>query len=294
MKRLTIKLTYKCNNNCLFCAEEENKSKKDISIDKVEKIIKDNSKEFSSIVFSGGEPLLVEKLFYFSYLAKSLGYTDIQLQSNGRLLSKKRLCKLAILSGINNFAFSLHGDCKEVHEYHTQSINSFNDVIDAVSNLSQLNIPVMLNTVVTKKNYKNLKEIINLVSPYKIEKLQLAFPHITGKAEDYLEAIVPRMTEVIPFVEEAIDHAIALGISLETEAIPPCMLQGEFRTAIAEKSRPYYHITRNEKVFDFDKWIKVEGKAKHKNCKRCTLYDECEGPWEDYPRYFGWEEFIPV
>jgi radical SAM protein with 4Fe4S-binding SPASM domain len=54
------------------------------------------------------------------------------------------------------------------------------------------------------------------------------------------------------------------------------------------------------KVFDikvnenFNRWRKEEGKLKGPRCKECKYFKCCEGPWREYPRLFGWEEFKPV
>lgn len=69
-----------------------------------------------SILFTGGEPTLNKNLILFVRLAKKLGYKDIGLQTNGRLLSYKNFCIKLMENGINEISISIHGSNKKIHD----------------------------------------------------------------------------------------------------------------------------------------------------------------------------------
>ena len=79
-----------------------------------------------------------------------------------------------------------------------------------------------------------------------------------------------------------------------TEAIPYCFMIG-YEKYVAERFIP------ETKVFDADfivekysRYRKENGKAKGNKCKECRWDKLCEGPWKEYPQFFGWDEFKPV
>ena len=37
----------------------------------------------------------------------------------------------------------------------------------------------------------------------------------------------------------------------------------------------------------------TEGKAKGPQCPQCHWNERCEGPWREYPKGYGWDEFVP-
>jgi len=79
-----------------------------------------------------------------------------------------------------------------------------------------------------------------------------------------------------------------------TEAIPYCFMDG-YEEYIAEKIIPHGPIYDWDTVID-DFYVArtTSGKSKGKSCKKCKANNICEGPWKEYPKYYGWDEFKPI
>ena len=154
-----------------------------------------------------------------------------------------------------------------------------------------------MNTVITKPNYRYLPEIAKLLVNLKVNQFQFAFIHINHLIlhnKKLIQEIVPRKSEVIPYVKKGLKIGINAGIRVMTEAIPYCFMRG-YEDYIAEKIIPdgaVYDAAWSIK--DYRKYRVTEGKLKGPKCQECKYFKVCEGPWKEYPQIFGWSEFKPV
>lgn len=103
-KRIHIGTSGCCNNNCLFCCDRDlhngslSSSKLYLTLYgtpylTLKGFMKESKKinSIDSILFTGGETILNKNLTSFIRLSKKLGYKNIGLQTNGRLLCYKSL-----------------------------------------------------------------------------------------------------------------------------------------------------------------------------------------------------------
>ena len=106
--------------------------------------------------------------------------------------------------------------------------------------------------------------------------------------------LVPRKSEVMPFVKAGLDVGLRAGVRCMTEAIPFCFLRG-YEDCVAERIIPRTAVFDADVTLeDYTAYRQTEGKAKGPMCKRCLYFDRCEGPWTEYPALFGWDELCPV
>lgn len=153
-------MTSKCNLNCDFCFRRL--GIKETSFNQIKEVIKKLA-EYSTttLVLSGGEPLLVKDIKKILKFTKKSGIKTV-LQSNGILL-KKRLSSLAPY--IDWISLSLD-DQNEKTNAIMRSAKQFKATIETLPFIKKHNIKIKLGTVVTKKNYKNIKNIGKLIQPY--------------------------------------------------------------------------------------------------------------------------------
>ncbi len=295
MKRVDIKVSFSCNNYCKFCAQGNKRDiHRDLATGEVKKILRQARIDCDDVVFTGGEVTLRKDILKLISYAKELKFKNIQLQTNGRMFYYFEFCKRTVSAGANEFALALHGHTPQLHDYLTGSEGSFEQTTAGINNLKSLEQRVITNTVVTKPNYRHLPEIARLLVKLRVDQFQLAFVHAMGTASKNFESIVPRMALVEPYVKKGLEVGIKSGVKVMTEAIPYCFMHG-FEEYIAENIIPGTKIyDANLIIKDFTKIRQQEGKAKDPLCKTCRYYNVCEGPWKEYPKKFGWEEFCPV
>jgi radical SAM protein with 4Fe4S-binding SPASM domain len=296
MERIDIKIGFQCNNLCQFCVQGDKRFKfKNKTIEEIKDALKEAKKEGSNgVVFTGGEPTIHPDILAAVKYAHDLGFQNIQIQSNGRMFAYLDFCKKLVLAGANEFSPAPHGSSPEIHDELTSSSGAWQQVVQGIKNLKSLGQYVLTNTVINSKNYQDLPNLAQLFVNLGVDQFQFAFVHILGTAAKNKEWLVPKKSEVMPFVKKGLDIGINAGKVVMTEAIPYCLLQG-YEDYIAEKIMPETKIVDAEGVIEnFSAYRLNRGKAKRAECKTCKYFQVCEGPWKEYPEIYGWEEFQPI
>ena len=237
--RVDIKITFKCNNHCDFCAQGNKRDTvTQMTKEQVEKDLLDAaSKGADSAVFTGGEPTLHPQLLDFVKFARSHGYRYIQVQTNGRTFLYKDFIEKLRDAGVNQLSPSLHGACAATHDGLTHAKGSFAQTVSGILNARKLGMEVITNTVVTSKNYKEFPKMASMFAAMGVCQFQYAFVHIIGTAEVNKKWLVPKKTEVLPYIKQGLDIGIRNHIACYTEAIPFCLMQG-YEQCVAEQIIP--------------------------------------------------------
>jgi len=246
------------------------------------------------VVFTGGEPTIHPEIIAMAGEAKSLGYSDIQVQTNGRSFAYYGFCEKLKKAGVNQMGPSLHGSTPEMHESLTHAPGSFRQVVKGIINCKKLDMYVLTNSVITSANYKDLPDLARLLVHLGVDQFQLAFVHIIGTAWENRKWIVPKKSDIMPYVKKAMDVGLEGGVTCYTEAIPYCFMSG-YEKCVAERIIPEGPVADADIfVESYGDYRRKEGKVKIEKCKKCAYFGICEGPWREYPEIYGWAEFKPV
>ncbi len=294
-KRIDIKIGYQCNNHCFFCVQGNKREKcafRDESL--IKKDLISAKTTCQSIIFTGGEPTIHPNFLDLVRFAKDLNFRTIQIQTNARMFAYKKFCQETIKAGANEFSPALHGHTAALHDYLTTVPGSFNQTVQGIKNLKTLGQLVITNTVITKFNYRQLPKLAQLLVSLGVDQFQFAFVHIAGTAWKNRNFIVPKKSQIMPFVKRGLDIGIAAGKRVTTEAIPYCFMQG-YEQCVVEQIIPQTMVIEDKlKVNDYRKYRLNQGKKKGLGCPNCLYFSICEGPWKEYPKIFGWKEFKPI
>jgi len=294
MKSLNLKTGYLCNNNCIFCAQADNKPLGNPPTEDLRNAILNAASTCEKIIFTGGEPTVRDDLLCLIEFAKSLGFKRLQLQSNVRKLTSLNYCRDLIAAGINEFAPSLHGHLPEIHDLHTERQGSFIETVNALNNLSQLGQCVITNTVITSHNYRYLPLISEFLISHNVEQVQFAFVHAVGNGKINDDAITPRLTDVLPFIFSALRVALENNVRCMAESIPLCLMK-DYKIYCSEQFIPSIEIRDTHYVdSNFENTRRNKFKLKPLKCESCMLFSSCEGPWQEYIYKYGDSELMPI
>jgi molybdenum cofactor biosynthesis enzyme MoaA len=293
--RIDLKVGFACNNRCHFCVQGDKRLKWGARpAAELRQVLAAGRPEANALVFTGGEPTLRKDLPDLVAYARELGYTTIQIQTNGRMLAHKGYCKLLIERGANEFSPALHGHVAVLHDYLTAAPGSWSQTVQGIRNLTSLRQRVLTNSVVTRSSFRHLPDLARLLTALGVDQLQFAFVHPTGTAAKEFSAVVPRMAMAAPFIMQGLRVGLDAGRRVTTEAVPYCMLPG-YEDCVVEKYIPRTAVFDAEcTISDYTRYRYEEGKVKGPDCRYCRHDADCEGPWREYPERFGWEEFRPV
>jgi len=158
--RMDISLTYECNNNCAHCYLPNNKMNTGLPTEKWKKII-DKLWEVGvpQIVFTGGEctlrPDLVELVEYSKKFLTGIITNGTMLQKFAYDLKKAELDWIQI---------TLESPDKKVHDAMQGRKGAFEETIAGIKECIKEGLQVSINSTITKKNYKDIKKLIDLAS----------------------------------------------------------------------------------------------------------------------------------
>ncbi len=294
MERIDLKVGFNCNNKCLFCVQGDKRyNYPDKTTDEVKRLLAENREQSDSLVFTGGEVTIRQDFLELVAEAKRLDFRVIQIQTNGRRFADDAYVDAIIEAGANEFSPAIHGHTAELHDYLVHAPGAFRQTTRGVMNLKKRGQTVIMNSVITKPNFRHLPEMARLFVALKVDQFQFAFVHALGSAEKNFFSIVPRKSLVEPYLKQALDIAIQARVRVMTEAMPYCFMKG-YEVFVAERYIPRTRIVdANWVVEDYTEYRFNEGKLKGSPCESCTYKEECEGPWREYPEAYGWEEFTP-
>lgn len=292
--RLDLKLTFQCNNRCVFCVQgDKREHEPDRSFEQARDEITARRATCDGIVFTGGEVTLRPDLPELVRHARELGYRSIQIQSNGRRMSYLPYLDALLDAGVNEIAPAVHGATSATHDALTRARGSFVQTIKGISHARSSGARVILNSVIVRQNQAELVAMVRLFGKLGVAQSQFAFVHALGTAADRFDEVVPRYHELAPALHEALLLGESLGMRMMTEAVPYCLMRGLERF-VAEQHMPETAILDGGRIIEsYADYRWAEGKLQGPPCQRCSHRALCEGPWREYPERFGWAEFEP-
>jgi MoaA/NifB/PqqE/SkfB family radical SAM enzyme len=295
MSRADVKVGFACNNRCVFCAQgHKREGCPQVPFEELARRMQEGRKTSDELVLTGGEPTARPDLVRLVATARAMGYREIQIQTNGRMLAYAKLVDELVRAGVTEFSPALHGPTAEIHDGLTRAVGSYEQTVAGIRNVAARGIPIVTNSVVVRSNVASLVELVDLLGALGVSQAQLAFVHPVGTAFELFDEVVPRLPDVVEPIRRSAEVAARRGMRLVTEAVPLCFLRGMSELAVEEQIPLTTVIDLDGVPFDYSKWRPVEGKSHGPPCEACSAALRCEGPWREYVDRFGWDEFTSL
>jgi len=170
-----VKLGNLCNNNCLVCRVLDKRTSENKSFPKIKKEINQIRKQYSELIISGGEPTIRKDIIKIIEHANELKFHHITLRTNGRMLSYADYCKKIVGFGIDCFEIYLYGHSSQLHDSITGVLGSFDQTIQGIKNLKELNQYVAANVIITEQNYECLSKIVEFLIDLNVDLISLEY-----------------------------------------------------------------------------------------------------------------------
>jgi cyclic pyranopterin phosphate synthase len=275
--------------------------------------ILDGHRGAEEVCFTSGEPTTRPELPEFASWAKSLGYRQISVMTNGRRLSHMPYAVALAKAGINRFYVSIHGHTKKLHEGLTRTPESFEQTVaglDSVTKLKRFGVELHTSTVVTSRNLPHLADIYAFLRSHGVDQVVFNVMQANGRADTHFEQIFPRYTEIAAAFASFLRSTAEKKPMAFLVDIPLCTTE-----TITDFHRGYVERYRH---FDLDSQAGLPlqeraqqggGKGlvlvtrqdldeaerqKRPECAGCRHDARCEGVWKNYVKRYGWDELVPV
>ena len=190
---ISLGITNKCNLNCRHCLASNTRLIKDLDTPELLNII-NQIKELKilSVAVFGGEPLMREDFFTILDALSKLKI-DISLNTNGTLITRETAQRLSEYP-IRTYTVSLDGSCSEVHDPF-RGKGSFKKTIEGIKNLIDKKCNVLMSSIVTHFNHKDVENIALLGKQIRVDKVRFNDVQYVGNAACYHESLVMTPSE---------------------------------------------------------------------------------------------------
>ncbi len=330
-RRIHVNIGPTCNNNCIFCMEEDRDARYEVNSaltpERVRQILEDGAgtpeqgqAPAQEVCFTSGEPTLVRELPRFLNWARKLGYARRSVMTNGRRLSHQAYLEKVIEAGLNFVYVSVHGHEARLHDGLVRAPGAFEQTVAGLQNLAKLKtrgleVTVHSSTVVNKRNLPHLAEIYALLRERGVDQVIFNVMQATGRGETFFEQLFPPYPEIaeafaefVAGCDEDAPEAYLVDIPLcATEAIPDrnrgyveayvhYEVRGEGRALDAAAQRASESGQRlGDDLLEVSRAdLDAVEREKREVCQTCRHEARCEGVWKRYLARHGWTGLEPV
>jgi MoaA/NifB/PqqE/SkfB family radical SAM enzyme len=295
VKWLEISADFVCNNRCRGCFSVTDQGARMTTREAFAVLRQGRAAGAEWLWLGGGEPTLRKDLFAIAAEGRRLGFTRIKLQTNGMLLSYPQFTERCVDAGVNEVNFSIKGSTAALHDCLTETPGCFDLMVRGMAECRRRGLAMDGDILLYRKNMADLSEMVRVHTQHGVERFNLWLFSVAQAGDRDLAAQVPRISEVIPFIE----RAVALGLSHRSDFIsslhtPPCTVPAtlwrvEWRAADLDLlvANPGGHAFRLETS-------PIEGGLYFERCRTCELRPRCGGARRDYVALYGDDEFQPV
>lgn len=179
-------LTRACQLKCLHCRAEAQyrRDPRELSFEEGKALI-DQIYEMNNpmLVFTGGDPLMREDVFDIAAYAVGKGVRVSMTPSATPNVTKEAIEKAKDV-GLSRWAFSLDGPTAEIHDHFRGTAGSFDLTMERIKYLHELEIPIQINTVISRYNYDYLDEMAKLIEELDCVLWSVFFLVPTGRGQE--------------------------------------------------------------------------------------------------------------
>ncbi|MCX6743846.1 MAG: radical SAM protein [Candidatus Parcubacteria bacterium] len=283
LKKLEIFTTFKCNNDCIFCVQKENREKyKNLKIfggkEDAMKILKQYlDKGYNYINFLGGEPFSEPSFIVILRHAKKLNFVTA-LATNGCYLADSKIAKES-LPLIDELIVSIYGHNQELISKQSRNPQLYGKLVKACKNINKYFKGRLLkaNCVINRYNYKYLLNIIKFINKCQIKEVNFTSMEIQGHNKKY--AVEFKLIK--DQLQKAVEYGLKNRMIVRFSEIPFCVLGENY--CFADEL-----FTMPRDIYNHHNKIEKHGRPKERlpECKICEIENICPGIDSKYIKLF--------
>ena len=283
-----LRVGYACNGRCTFCCAQGGWSQ---PMRKLEELKREIDKmvgkmDLESISISGGEPTIHPDILEVIRYCKQNAFRNIHLNSNGREFKTREIVDQYVEAGMNSVMIGIHGPNRELQEGIHRVKGSFDQMVAGVKNIAAAGLFHRFFTVICKANMDHLPEIVRFCNDtfHGFHSMIFCYPVIKELEGFDKDSILIPYSQVQPRIQAAIEKGIELGVRVQAQLVPPCLL-GEYHYLATEIRRPDFFASEptHTKLTSFIE----EDRLLLPTCRSCEAKHFCPRIQYDYVRYFA-------
>ncbi|MDD2907718.1 MAG: radical SAM protein [Candidatus Gracilibacteria bacterium] len=289
-----IQVNRHCNNACHFCSNPSNGN--NISYERGIELLDDFKKrDYSGVIFTGGEPTLSPDLPKWLAYSKTIGLGN-RMISNGMMCSNTDFMKRLADSGLELVHFSVYSCYEKIHDFLTDTPGSWKKLMMSITNAINSGVRVQINTVINHYNENHLDKTVMFLTktfpPIQHIVWNNLDPEMMRKT-DTAWSTLPNFDNFKPSLNRAMEYLQSTGRTFRAEKMPLCYIRGfewcstETRKIVKEEERIVHFLDFREMIRETE-WEH----EKLSECKNCDLNQICSGVYE-YDKFFNYVNVYP-
>jgi len=182
-----FEVTSNCNLRCLHCHARGGEFRLDeLSTRDAKEIIENlaDVREFRTLVFTGGEPLVRRDIFELMKYASDIGFYTV-LATNATLITREVARKLKEVK-IGGIAASIDFVDPVMHDEYRGASGTFENTLKGISNALREGLYIQVNITISKRNFKQLRELTILADKIGAHVILLYQLIPSGRGENLL------------------------------------------------------------------------------------------------------------
>jgi len=270
-ERLHVDIGPYCNNNCIFCMEDDRAGRLRrvgaVTPEQIKQIISANAFR-KHLIFVSGEPTLCPNMLEFVEHARKEGFQHVGVISNGRRFSYMPFARAALRKGLDHVILSIHGGNAKLHNGLTRTPGAFEELYQGLLNLSALkrkgyDLRIDTSTVLNKRNAtpEALDELVALLLPH-VDQLVFNVIQPFGRGLKHFERLVMRYSEVARAAGDFFKRREGENLPIYLVDIPHCTTEG---VGIPDRARGfverYVRYELESAGHETELWSHVEGSS---------------------------------
>jgi MoaA/NifB/PqqE/SkfB family radical SAM enzyme len=278
-KRNWVRLTYDCNNHCIFCLDTlahdgSMRSNMDVKV----QIVEGRKKGATRLILSGGEPTMHPNFLDFVRLGKRAGYRRVQTVTNGRMFSYPEFLSKAADNGLDEITFSLHGHTPKLHDALVGTPGAFEqEVAGLKAALASDRFIVNLDIVINKMNVKHLPEMLETFIGWGVREFDLLhiipFGNAWGPAKQHLFYDLEGNEEPL---RRAMEYSLRPDLHIWLNRFPAPYTEG-FEELIQDPYKLNDEVRGRRE--EYDRYLSIGEKLscrQPERCRYCYLNQLCD------------------
>ncbi len=208
-KRNWVRLTFDCNNHCVFCLDTLSHDGQMRDPDDVKRQILDGARKGATrLILSGGEPTMHPRYVDFIRLGRLARYAKIQTVTNGRMFAYPPFLAKCLDAGLDEITFSIHGPNARIHDALVGVKGAFEQEVQGLRNALDDGRPIVnIDVVINRANVRHLRELLEKFIAMGVREYDLLhvipFGNAFREGRDTLfydlEAMRPHLLEAFAF-----------------------------------------------------------------------------------------------
>ncbi len=228
-KRNWVRLTFDCNNRCIFCLDSDTHDGEIRDAEDVKRQILDGRRKGATrLILSGGEPTIHPRYVDFIRLGALAGYRKIQTVTNGRLFAYQEFLDRCMEAGLSEITFSLHGPNARIHDALVGVKGAFEQESAGLRRALEDGRPIVnVDIVINRGNVKALPEMLETFYGWGVREFDLLQVVPFGRAfTEGRDTLFYDLEEAAPYIRQALEFSQRPDVHVWLNRFPPPHLEG--------------------------------------------------------------------